>query len=72
MYDSRTNLAHQVAEDVRSHFPQEVLDTIIPRSVRISEAPSYGKSVITYDTNSSGSLSYLEAAAEIARRGVPK
>ncbi len=72
MYDSRTNLAHQVAEDVRAHFPKEVLDTIIPRSVRISEAPSYGQSVITYDTNSSGSLSYLEAAAEIARRGVPR
>jgi chromosome partitioning protein len=72
MYDSRTNLAHQVAEDVRAHFPKEVLDTIIPRSVRISEAPSYGQSVISYDTNSSGSLSYLEAAAEIARRGAPR
>ena len=72
MYDSRTNLAHQVAADVREHFPKEVLDTIIPRSVRISEAPSYGQSVISYDTNSSGSLSYMEAAAEIARRGVPR
>ncbi len=72
MYDSRTNLAHQVADDVRQHFPDEVLDTIIPRSVRISEAPSYGQSVISYDANSSGSLSYLEAAAEIARRGVPR
>jgi chromosome partitioning protein len=72
MYDSRTNLAHQVAADVREHFPNEVLDTIIPRSVRISEAPSYGQSVISYDTNSSGSLSYMEAAAEIARRGVPR
>ena len=72
MYDSRTNLAHQVAADVREHFPDEVLDTIIPRSVRISEAPSYGQSVISYDTNSSGSLSYMEAAAEIARRGVPR
>ncbi|WP_308116541.1 ParA family protein [Leifsonia poae] len=72
MYDSRTNLAHQVAEDVREHFPKEVLNTIIPRSVRISEAPSYGQSVISYDTNSPGSLSYLEAAAEIARRGVPR
>ncbi|MGJ4845514.1 ParA family protein [Leifsonia sp. Le1] len=72
MYDSRTNLAHQVAEDVRDHFPKEVLKTIIPRSVRISEAPSYGQSVISYDTNSSGSLSYLEAAAEIARRGAPR
>ncbi|MCU1437416.1 MAG: chromosome partitioning protein [Naasia sp.] len=69
MYDSRTNLANQVAQDVRNHFPQETLATLIPRSVRISEAPSYGQSVISYDTNSAGSLSYLEAAAEIAHRG---
>ncbi|MGN6127132.1 MAG: ParA family protein [Humibacter sp.] len=72
MFDSRTNLAHQVAEEVRQHFPKEVLETIIPRSVRISEAPSYGQSVISYDTSSPGALSYLEAAAEIARRGVPR
>jgi chromosome partitioning protein len=71
MYDGRTNLANQVAQEVRDHFPNEVLDTMIPRNVRISEAPSYGQSVITYDTNSSGSLSYREAAAEIARRGAP-
>ncbi len=71
MYDSRTNLANQVVEDVRTHFPDKVLDTLIPRSVRISEAPSYGQSVISYDGNSPGSLSYLEAAAEIARRGAP-
>jgi chromosome partitioning protein len=71
MYDSRTNLANQVAQEVRDHFPKQVLDTAIPRSVRISEAPSYGLSVISYDTNSPGSLSYLEAAAEIARRGAP-
>lgn len=69
MYDSRTNLANQVVQDVREHFPQQVLDTLIPRSVRISEAPSYGQSVISYDGGSPGSLSYLEAAAEIARRG---
>jgi chromosome partitioning protein len=69
MFDGRTNLAQQVAQDVREHFPAETLNTLIPRSVRISEAPSYGQSVITYDTNSPGSLSYLEAAAEIARRG---
>lgn len=69
MYDSRTNLANQVVDDVREHFPQQVLDTLIPRSVRISEAPSYGQSVISYDEGSPGSLSYLEAAAEIARRG---
>lgn len=69
MYDSRTNLATQVVDEVRQHFPQEVLGTIIPRSVRISEAPSYGQSVISYDGNSPGSLSYREAAAEMARRG---
>jgi len=71
MYDSRTNLANQVADDVREHFPKQVLNTLIPRSVRISEAPSYGQTVISYDPTSSGSLSYLEAAAEIARRGAP-
>ena len=72
MFDSRTNLANQVAQDVRDHFPAEVLTTLIPRSVRISEAPSYGQTVISYDPNSPGSLSYLEAAAEIARRGAPQ
>ncbi|NEM91765.1 ParA family protein [Galbitalea soli] len=71
MYDGRTNLANQVAQDVRDHFPSEVLNAVIPRSVRISEAPSYGQTVISYDTNSPGSISYLEAAAEIARRGAP-
>ncbi len=69
MYDSRTNLAQQVAQEVREHFPKQTLDTIIPRSVRVSEAPSYGQSVISYDYTSSGSLSYREAAAEIAWRG---
>lgn len=72
MYDSRTNLAQQVAQEVRDHFPAQTLDTIIPRSVRVSEAPSYGQSVISYDFASSGSLSYREAAAEIARRGASK
>ncbi|WP_022902087.1 ParA family protein [Humibacter albus] len=72
MFDSRTNLAHQVADEVRDHFPKQVLETIIPRSVRISEAPSYGQSVIRYDMSSPGALSYLEAAAEIARRGAPR
>ena len=71
MYDGRTNLANQVVEEVREHFPKQALETLIPRSVRISEAPSYGQSVITYDANSPGSLSYREAAAEIARRGAP-
>ena len=72
MYDSRTNLANQVVDEVREHFPKQVLTTLIPRSVRISEAPSYGQSVISYDQNSPGSLSYLEAAAEIAHRGAPQ
>jgi len=72
MYDSRTNLANQVAKEVRDHFPKEVLNTAIPRSVRVSEAPSYGQSVVSYDLNSAGSLSYLEAAAELAHRGAPK
>ncbi|MDO4253564.1 MAG: AAA family ATPase [Kocuria sp.] len=71
MYDGRTNLASQVAEEVRSHFPEQVLETMIPRSVRISEAPSYQQSVITYDPQSTGALAYLEAAAEIAYRGAP-
>jgi chromosome partitioning protein len=69
MYDSRTNLANQVVAEVREHFPEQALRTLIPRSVRISEAPSYGQSVITYDANSPGSLSYREAAGEIAHRG---
>ena len=72
MYDSRTNLANQVAAEVRQHFPDKVLTTVIPRSVRISEAPSYGQTVISYDPNSAGALSYREAAAEMARRGAPQ
>ncbi len=71
MYDGRTRLATQVAEDVRSHFGEVVLQTIIPRSVRVSEAPSYGQSVITYDPASSGAIAYIEAARELAYRAVP-
>jgi chromosome partitioning protein len=70
MYDARTRLASQVADDVREHFGGIVLDSVIPRSVRVSEAPSYGQSVITYDGNSSGSLAYLAAARELAFRNV--
>ncbi len=69
MYDSRTNLAAGVAAEVRDHFSGQVLKTSIPRSVRVSEAPSYGQSVMTYDPGSPGALSYLEAARELARRG---
>ncbi len=68
MYDGRTNLAAQVAAEVRQHFPEKVLGAVVPRSVRISEAPSYQQTVMTYDPSSSGALSYLEAAAEIAER----
>jgi chromosome partitioning protein len=66
MYDGRTRLAAGVADEVRQHFGDVVLRTAIPRSVRISEAPSYGQTVITYDPTSSGALSYLEAARELA------
>ncbi|GHS85709.1 hypothetical protein AGMMS50218_03880 [Actinomycetota bacterium] len=69
MYDGRTNLAQQVAAEVREHFPDRTLRTSVPRSVRISEAPSYGQTVLTYDPGSSGALAYLEAAREIADRG---
>lgn len=69
MFDNRTNLATDVANEVRNHFKTEVLNSVIPRSVRVSEAPSYGKTVITYDRRSPGAISYLEAAIEIANRG---
>jgi len=69
MYDGRTKLAAQVANEVREHFPEQVLEAVIPRSVRISEAPSYQQTVITYDPNSTGALSYKEAAQEMAERG---
>ncbi len=68
MYDGRTRLAAQVADDVRSHFGDVVLKSIIPRSVRVSEAPSYGQSVITYDPGSSGSIAYVGAARELSHR----
>lgn len=68
MYDGRTRLAQQVAEEVRQHFPAEVLRTVIPRSVRVSEAPSFGQTVIAYDGQSAGAIAYREAAIEIIRR----
>ena len=69
MYDGRTRLSAQVADEVRTHFPVEVLATSVPRSVRVSEAPSFGETVMTYDPSSSGALAYLSAAGEIADRG---
>lgn len=69
MYDGRTRLSAQVADEVREHFPEQVLRITVPRSVRVSEAPSFGETVMTYDPTSSGALAYLEAAGEIADRG---
>ncbi|MDE0546299.1 AAA family ATPase [Microbacterium sp. C7(2022)] len=68
MFDARTRLAQQVADEVREHFSQQVLDTVIPRSVRVSEAPSFGQTVIAYDGQSAGAIAYREAAIEIIRR----
>jgi chromosome partitioning protein len=65
MYDGRTRLASQVADEVRTHFGEQVLDTVIPRSVRVSEAPSYGQTVMTYEATSSGAIAYREAAAQV-------
>lgn len=70
MFDGRTNLSAQVAQEVRTHFARECLETVIPRSVRIAEAPSYGQTVLTYQLASVGAQHYLQAAREIAERGV--
>lgn len=69
MYDGRTRLAQQVADEVRGHFQDEVLRTVIPRSVRVSEAPSFGQTVIAYDGGSAGAIAYREAAVEMLARG---
>ena len=69
MYDGRTRLASQVADEVRTHFGAQVLETVIPRSVRVSEAPSYSQTVVTYDPTSSGALAYREAAAQVIALG---
>ena len=70
MYDARTRLSQQVAEEVRNHFSGQVLKAMVPRSVRVSEAPSHGETVLTYDPMSTGSLAYLDAAKEFAARAV--
>lgn len=70
MYDARTRLSAQVADEVREHFADQVLGVTVPRSVRVSEAPSHGQTVITYDPQSTGARCYTDAAAEIAHRGV--
>ncbi|HVY08905.1 MAG TPA: ParA family protein [Mycobacteriales bacterium] len=68
MYDGRTRLADQVVADVRGHFGPRVLDTVIPRSVRVSEAPGFGQTVMTYDPSSRGAVAYLTAAYDLAMR----
>ncbi len=68
MYDGRTNLAQQVVREVREHFPEYCFETIVPRSVRLSEAPSYGQSILEYDPGSRGGLAYARLAAELLMR----
>jgi len=68
MYDRRNSLSDQVAEDVRSHFGDKVYDTVIPRNVRVSEAPSFGKPVLIYDLKCAGSQAYLKLAREVVSR----
>jgi chromosome partitioning protein len=68
MYDGRTKLADQVAAEVRSHFGDAVLRAVIPRSVKVSEAPGYGMTVLDYDPGSRGAMSYLDAGRELAAR----
>lgn len=69
MFDGRNNLTHQVNEEIRSHFGSQVFKTVIPRNVRLSEAPSFGQPVLMYDIGSSGSVAYLELAKEILETG---
>ncbi len=68
MFDGRNNLANQVVEDVRAHMGDKVYETVIPRNVRVSEAPSYGKPAILYDLKCTGSQAYLQLASEVIRR----
>ncbi len=68
MYDSRTNLAQQVVEEVRQYFPREVFQTIIPRNVRLSEAPSHGKTILAYAPMSAGAMAYQALAQEFMAR----
>ena len=68
MYDRRNNLCHQVEQEIRTHFKTDVFKTVVPRNVRLSEAPSHGKPVILYDISSSGANAYMEVAREIVSR----
>jgi chromosome partitioning protein len=68
MFDARNNLSRQVSEEIRTHFPRETFETVIPRNVRLSEAPSHGKPIILYDITSRGATSYLDLARELIQR----
>jgi chromosome partitioning protein len=70
MYDPRTRLSGQVVDEVRKHFPRETFETVIPRSVRLSEAPSFGKPVLEYEPASRGAAAYADLAQELIRRGL--
>ena len=72
MFDGRTRLSNDVAANVRAHFPKELIDIPVPRAVRVSEAPSYNQTVMTYDPLSPGAIAYMQVAREIAERGKPK
>ncbi|MFQ5767809.1 MAG: ParA family protein [Acidobacteriota bacterium] len=72
MYDERTNLARQVVQEIRSFFGDQVFETVIPRNVRLSEAPSFGQSVLTYDVRSRGAVAYLALAVEVLRHDQTK
>ncbi len=71
MFDSRTSLAKQVASDVKENFQGKIFDTVIPRNIRLSEAPSFGKPVIQYDIGSKGAAAYLRLAGEVIASGKP-
>jgi chromosome partitioning protein len=68
MFDGRANIAHQVAEEVRGYFKEAVFGAVVPRNVRLSECPSFGKPIILYDIKSKGCESYLQLGNEIMRR----
>ena len=68
MFDSRTNLSSQVVADVREHFSERVYETVIPRSVRLSEAPSFGKSILEYAPHGAGAVAYRALAKEFLKR----
>ncbi|MNT76843.1 Chromosome partitioning protein ParA [compost metagenome] len=72
MFDSRNNLSHQVVTEIKTHFGEKVFNAIIPRNVRLSEAPSHGQSIFEYDAKSVGAVRYLELAKEVVQRAEVK